>query len=244
MKRTYPIALLIFLHTAFSSMAVNRIHLNTDEPSDKVSFKTAPLTVPSAQQYTLEVNYTASDQRDVYVILYKQDWTWVSSSKVTVKKGQGALSFVLKLSSPLPAGTGYHWKCSIRPFKADWESELDKEEINNVTVEAPASDEIVFLGAPRSVIQSKSYPLVVKYAANVKRDIYVHLFAANWVWLGSQKKTVEAGSGTATLSIDLDKTPVPSSEYIWKCEIRPFDATWEEEIQSQIISNISIKRLE
>lgn len=238
MKKTYLIILLTVLSVTFSnaSNGMSQLEANVDD----VSFINAPLTVPSAQQYDFSVNYVASAQRDVYVTIYRPDWSWVASSKVTVAQGQGDLNFILNLSEPLAAGSGYHWKCSIRPFNTGWEQEISNETINNVIVEAPATDEISFLGAPRSVIRKTLYPLVVQYDAKSKRDLYVQLYDANWNWLGSKKKTVNAGSGIEVLILDLEDAPAAGTDYKWRCDIRPHNASWQQTIDSQIIESISI----
>ncbi|TCI94258.1 RICIN domain-containing protein [Tenacibaculum sp. M341] len=112
---------------------INGTTVDNTPAVDTVSFTNAPTTVEPASSYTFNINYEASDNREIIV----QFWTatsWVAQNKASVTKGKGNVSVTVILPSTSVQGNGYIFKTHIRPVGASWQEALDNDQINNVTV--------------------------------------------------------------------------------------------------------------
>ncbi|WP_109433816.1 family 16 glycosylhydrolase [Aquimarina sp. AU119] len=83
---------------------------------------------------------------------------------------------------------------------------------------------------PSSLTSSTSIEVPVKYTADQNRDVVVELW--NSGWLGQGKKTVSAGSGTTTVTINLNNAPASGTNYVLKASVRPVGGTWQQNIKA------------
>lgn len=100
---------------------------------NSVSFANATTIVEPATSYTFNINYEASESREIIVQFWNAT-SWVAQNKVTVTKGKGNVSVIVNLPSSPVEGTGYVFKTHIRPVNTTWKETLDNDEINNVSV--------------------------------------------------------------------------------------------------------------
>lgn len=102
---------------------------------DTVSFSPAP-EIPSQTSYTISVDYTACQERDIVLEFWNDNW--LASARTTVDAGSGSVDLTVNLNVAPPPGNNYLWKASIRPVGTSWQSNLDLVQQNNITVTAGA----------------------------------------------------------------------------------------------------------
>ncbi len=205
---------------------------------ETVALNNAPTSIPSQTSYTVNVNYTAAQARDVVVEFWSPSG-YIDAGRKTVAAGRGIASVDVNLDYAPTPGAGYIWKASIRPVGTNWQQNLDNDQVNNVTVVSPYSDEVNLSNAPTNVISQTSYTLNVQYEASQNRDIVVEFWSPSG-YIDAGKKTVAAGTGIASVDIELDYAPNPGSGYIWKASIRPIGANWQQNLDNDLVNNITV----
>nr|WP_281989280.1 T9SS type A sorting domain-containing protein [Aquimarina aggregata] len=91
---------------------------------------------------------------------------------------------------------------------------------------------------PSTLTTGTSIQVPVTYSADQNRDVVVELW--NSGWLGQGRKTVSAGSGTTTVTINLNNAPAAGSNYLLKGSIRPVGAGWQQNIKACSKNNITL----
>ena len=83
---------------------------------------------------------------------------------------------------------------------------------------------------PSSLSTGTSIQVSVSYTADQNRDVVVELWNSGWLRQG--KKTVNAGSGTTTVTVNVNNAPAVGSNYLLKASIRPVGASWQQNINA------------
>ncbi|UXP31992.1 carbohydrate-binding protein [Reichenbachiella agarivorans] len=112
---------------------------------------------------------------------------------------------------------------------------------NRYVVNTPSSggtDDISCNSLPSSIASSTTISVSVPYIASQSRDVVVEFWNNSWIATGST--TVGAGSGTATVIINLNSAPAVGSNYILKTSIRPVGATWQQNLDFCQINNLTV----
>ncbi len=104
-----------------------------EEIIDEISFKNTPTNLQEEIAYTLDVEYTASQAREVVVGFYKDD-KWIASGITKVNKGKGVASVTVTLPEIAATGDNYSFKSHIRPLNTTWRNAIDNDEVNNVSI--------------------------------------------------------------------------------------------------------------
>ncbi len=104
-----------------------------DKSDNQISFKDVPSVLYSQMSYTLDMQYKASDQREIVVSFWKNN-TWIASKVDKVSKGLGTKPITVTLPSLPLEGNTYAFKSHIRPVGTDWQQALDTDEIKNIKV--------------------------------------------------------------------------------------------------------------
>ncbi|MEM9411469.1 MAG: family 16 glycosylhydrolase [Planctomycetota bacterium] len=99
---------------------------------DVVSFN-PPLTLSSQLNYTVTVDYTATEPRDIVLEFWNGN-SWLDSATGTVNRGIGSVDLTVDLNSLPAPGSNYLWKASIRPVGASWQENIDLVQVGNVTI--------------------------------------------------------------------------------------------------------------
>ncbi|ANQ51878.1 carbohydrate-binding protein [Flammeovirga sp. MY04] len=106
--------------------------------------------------------------------------------------------------------------------------------------QAVAPTESVAIVSPTSTIGSDTtIPITLSYSAGQQRDIVAEFWSSTG-WLGQATKTINAGSGSETLSISLGSAPAIGSGYIVKASIRPVGTNWQQNIATDQKNNLSV----
>ncbi len=112
-----------------------RVYELTDKAKleDTVSFKDAPTIINQSNEYSFNVEYVASEDREIVVGFYKNG-KWVASKKEKVNEGIGIEKITVNLPDLPEIGKGYSYKLHIRPLNSTWREAIDTEDIENVEV--------------------------------------------------------------------------------------------------------------
>lgn len=207
--------------------------------NESLSFSNPPSTLSSATSYAINVDYTASQSRDV-VVEFWSSTGWLAEGKTTVTAGTGTAIVNVSLPTAPAAGSGYVLKGSIRPVGANWQSNIDTDQVNNITVtNLPTADTFTFSNPPTSLASKTAYPVSVDYTATQSRDVVVELWSSTG-WLAAGTTTVAGGQGTAVVNINLSSAPATGTGYILKGSIRPVGTGWQSNIDTEQVNSITM----
>ncbi|RJE72513.1 carbohydrate-binding protein [Reichenbachiella sp. MSK19-1] len=112
---------------------------------------------------------------------------------------------------------------------------------NRYVINTPTTggaDDINCSQLPTSLASSSTITVSVPYTASQSRDVVVEFWSSSW--LGNGSTTVGAGSGTATISINLSSAPPAGSNYIFKTSIRPVGTNWQQNTDFCQINNVTV----
>ncbi|WP_068474744.1 VPS10 domain-containing protein [Saccharicrinis aurantiacus] len=94
------------------------------------------------------------------------------------------------------------------------------------------SESVSFNNLPSSISSSENIKVEIKYTVSKSRDLVVVLNSPSGSWLGSGRKTVSSGSGTTTVTINLETAPEADNDYKLRCDLRPEGGSSSETILS------------
>ncbi len=207
---------------------------------DKVSFKNAATILSPANSYTFDVNYEASTNRELVVELWAPTG-WLGAQKETVAKGSGTKQITVNLPSITTAGSGYILKTHIRPVNSTWREAIDRDQIDNVTVqeEVTFDDQISFNNPSTTINPADSYTFDMQYSASKDREIVVSFWKSN-TWIASKVDRVTKGSGNKMVKVTLPSPPTPGTGYLYKTHIRPIGSNWQQAIDTDQVDNVTV----
>lgn len=102
----------------------------------------------------------------------------------------------------------------------------------------PGNNTVSCASLPSQVTSSTSITVNISYEASQNRDVVVEFW--NTGWLGQGTTSVTAGSGTATVTINLSSAPVAGSGYLFKSSIRPTGGDWTTNLNSCQKNNVTV----
>lgn len=103
--------------------------------TDEISFTQQITTVPSIKNIQVDLNYTASEQRDLVLVLLDGNGAWVGNHVVTVDAGTSTQRMTISLNNPPTVGPSYRLDAYIRPLNGDYTTNLTSA-TRNITVVA------------------------------------------------------------------------------------------------------------
>lgn len=101
------------------------------------------------------------------------------------------------------------------------------------------NDKVAFSNVLSELEQQTSYTFDINYSASTEREIVVEFWSPT-AWLQNGKVTVPRGSGTTTVTVNLNNEPPAGQGYVLKTHIRPTGTTWQEALDNDQINNITI----
>ncbi|BEU03772.1 hypothetical protein OAG1_25720 [Agarivorans sp. OAG1] len=222
---------------------INDIVIETDSGAnyDQIVFVESYQELTSALQYTIKLDYSAMQQRDLVVELWDEQ-NWLASGKTSVPPGSGTTSVTIDLSTAPAAGSqGYKLKGSIRPSGTSWQDNLDFEQISNIEIvsDLPSEDATKLVMPSTELLQAQSYQFTVDYSATQQRDVVVELWLNNQ-WLAQATEQVEAGEGSVQLTVELDEVAQAANTYTVKNSIRPLGTDWHSNLATNQVNNVSV----
>ncbi|MBQ8055778.1 MAG: RICIN domain-containing protein, partial [Paludibacteraceae bacterium] len=115
------------------------------EPSvtETVAFDSKPTSLDSKTSYSFKINYTAAQQREVWVTMYDNSGNWQvltnGEAYKTVNAGSGSTTVTVNLATAPNAGNGYVIKADIRPVGGSWDTYIKEELAQNITIKSTES---------------------------------------------------------------------------------------------------------
>ncbi|WP_299257257.1 right-handed parallel beta-helix repeat-containing protein, partial [uncultured Aquimarina sp.] len=206
---------------------------------DEIAFVNAATSIQPQTSYEFDIKYSAQTNREI-VVEFWSGTNWLAQKMMSVEKGSRTVTITVDLPVAPAVGTGYAYKAHIRPVGSSWQEALDRDQINNVSVEEQLlEDKISFSNAPTSIVQANSYQIDVNYEASTNREIIVEFWSAT-NWIAQQNITVSAGKGIKSVTVNLPNAPQSGSGYIYKTHIRPLNTSWQEAIDRDQIDNVTV----
>ncbi|WP_299245683.1 RICIN domain-containing protein [uncultured Aquimarina sp.] len=206
---------------------------------DEVAFVNAVTTIQPQTSYDFDIKYSAQTNREIVVEFWSAT-NWIAQKMVTVEKGSGTVIITVDLPLAPEIGSGYVYKAHIRPAGTTWQEALDRDQINNVTVEEQIlEDKISFSNTPVSIVQANSYQFNINYEASTGREIIVEFWSSN-NWIAQQNEIVSKGTGVKSITVNLPNLPQPGSGYVYKTHIRPLNSSWQDAIDRDQINNVTV----
>lgn len=103
---------------------------------DKIYTLTAPKEIKAGQEITANVNYAATQKRDltVFIQLNKDPWTSIYAAKKVISEGTGTEVFKIKIPKNIKTGNDYKIVVNIIPKGKEWPDRLDERIYNNVNI--------------------------------------------------------------------------------------------------------------
>ena len=239
---TYELKAVAYDNDGDSNQATITITVGNPLPSvDTIAFVNAPTTIALATSYTFSLDYEASTDREL-VVEFWSSTSWIAQQNEIVAAGSGTKSITVTLPNALQPGTGYVYKAHIRPLNSSWQNALNRDQVNNVTVQQPYGDKVSFKNAPLAITQASSYTFDIDYEASTNREIIVEFWSAT-NWIAQENVTVSAGKGIQSVTVTLPGLPNPGSGYVYKTHIRPLNTTWRDWLDRNQVTGVAINAL-
>ena len=127
--------------------------------ADAILCGSMPSVIGSGNSYTVDLPYSATQNRDVVVELWNSGW--LGYGVTTVNAGTGVAAINVSVNSAPVVANNYLWKASIRPVGTNWTSNIDACTQNGVSVSSSAKGigkEIVSNSEVAVVSETKVYP--------------------------------------------------------------------------------------
>jgi len=105
---------------------------------DTITLKNNPTTFTSNLSYDINVEYEASQNREIFAEFWKGN-TYIKGAKVDVPAGKGLKTVTVVLDAKPESGSDYTFKTHIRPTGTTWREAIDADQIDNLTISQPLS---------------------------------------------------------------------------------------------------------
>ncbi|WP_299437834.1 RICIN domain-containing protein [uncultured Aquimarina sp.] len=206
---------------------------------DLVEFINPSTLIQPQLSYDFQIKYSAKVKREI-VIEFWSSTSWLGQKEIEVEAGEGTVDITLDLPTAPAPGTDYVYKLHIRPINTTWENAIDRDQVNNVTVQNEVfEDKVSFKDVPTTITQANLYSVDVNYEASTNREVIVEFWSST-NWIAQQKEIVSKGTGVKTITVNLPNLPQPGSGYVYKTHIRPLSTSWQDAIDRDQINNVTV----
>ncbi|MEO0796206.1 MAG: DUF5060 domain-containing protein [Verrucomicrobiota bacterium] len=203
----------------------------TPPGNDSLSCSTLPSSISNSGSVDVSINYEAAQGRDIVIALW--DSGFIANQRISVPIGSGVATATLNLSGlNLPAGSNYSFRALLWETGQDWGTAQPLSNCGVVPVTLtdgtpppPLEDSLNCATLPASIPNTGLVNVTIDYEAVQGRDIVVALW--NSGWLAANRVAVPAGTGTATVSVDLSSLNLPAgSNYSFRALMWQTGETW------------------
>ena len=145
--------------------------------------------------------------------------------------------------NPVPADNGMDGTEEERTTSYDWVRTWRLVPTNrrrDAPISSPSTDRVSFR-PPLEIPSQLNYTVDIQYAGAEPRDVVLEFWNGN-SWLDSERATVKQGTGTVSLTVELDNLPPPGNNYLWKASIRPVGASWQQNLDLEQVGNVTVTK--
>lgn len=96
----------------------------------------APEVITDNPTQSIKVDYIANETRDLHLIFFNPDWSWVASNKITVDPAEASALLTVMLPNTPVNGQVFNVKIENRPENASWDHPDNIAAHTTVTVQA------------------------------------------------------------------------------------------------------------
>ncbi len=197
---------------------------------DQLGSMNLPTTVLSPDTITLDVNYEATDTRELWVWLHdsQNNWFTIGTANTTVNAGIGTHSFTIPILANVRLGEGYLW--AVRLLPVGWSTAADALDANyqSAMVElnsggSATQDVVGDVIAPSTVEPTETVVVSVAYEATAVRDlaVWVQDSTDGWRTVGQGIVQVGPGFGTQVFNIGIVGDARIGDGYLWVVRLLP-----------------------
>ena len=152
---------------------------------DTASFKDTENSFGQNKTYSFDVNYSASEKRELWVSLYKtQNYDLIGETKVVVEEGSGTSKLTINLNNVPEIADDYIAIADIRPINGDWTTRI-KQDAKNI-----------------SIIDSYNYWVIMR--DNVSIWTLIWIYAMGTEWAGTVNQVVNKYEGENALAYNVN----------------------------------------
>ena len=219
------------------------------EELDVITGLNAPERVGAGRTYTVEIEYEASQPRDVITTFQLSSGSYQSFAYVVtpIPAGEGVARVDLPIRSNAPTGVNaYQWSTYLVPRGGRYADRLDLAVQRGVDLVAPdalTDDEVTISRAPTSVVTGQSVDIVVSYVASQARDIITtfQFNSGSFQPFGYVVTPVPAGTGTVTIPVAIRAgAPALISGYQWSTYIVPTGAKYPDRLDISVQGGVTV----
>ncbi|WP_109831106.1 T9SS type A sorting domain-containing protein [Reichenbachiella versicolor] len=203
--------------------------------ANTVAISNAPQSVVTGATFNVQIAYETSAQNEIVVAVNDPSGNWISSVKQTVNAGTGNVTISVPQSTPLALDTDYKLGISLRPVGGNFGSNLDYTSALFDIVSAAPSGTVAFSSAPTSVKTGESVEVTIDYTASQQLELFAIVNAPSGTWLANDKLTVNAGSGSATLTVTQSIDWAVGNDYKLGIAIRPVGSDFNSNIDYESV---------
>ena len=206
--------------------------------TDDVTITNKPSELISDTNYTFDIGYTATTDRDVVVSIFN-DGVWIAGVTQTVNAGTSTLIAEFTFENPLPVGNNYEVRAMIREVGGDYTTNIDLDIA--IPVSVVYKERVAVIDPPSHLPSTNTFIFDVSYTANESVDLLVQILDMNDNWIGGTKVTILAGQNIETVTIDLN-APLPAENtYEIRSMIRPIDGSFSTNLAIERILDVEVQ---
>ncbi|MDA8744270.1 family 16 glycosylhydrolase [Rubripirellula amarantea] len=207
---------------ALAAMPPDRSHAQT------IVATNPPTQITTETFYEIDVAYSIADDAIVQVQLFQMlenSWAFIDQVWEPVLDGSTSIAIPFYVPEEAEPEDNYLWQV-ILYNGSNWEK-LDEEIFYPITVSANTPDVITGSNAPPEVQTNESYDVTVEYEISVDGIVQVQLLDSSWNVIDQDWTSVDSGSESATVTIDVPIDQPLADDSIWQIMLYRQDPnTW------------------
>ncbi|WP_082026706.1 T9SS type A sorting domain-containing protein [Flammeovirga sp. OC4] len=200
------------------------------DPTNTVAFVNPPSSVVTGESFDVTLAYTSATQNDVMAIVNGPDGTWLTNAVQTVQAGEGNVTLTVTPPTAWEVASDYNLKIAIRPVGGAWDTNYDEKD-TKFEVKSAIENAISLVNCPAPINTGKNLTVSVNYASETENDILAIVHQPDGTWLANVIQTVQAGTGTLTLTVNQGTDWPVGTAYQLKVALRPVGGAWDSNLK-------------
>jgi hypothetical protein len=191
---------------------------------ETIKMVSSPKTMECTGEYTVKVDYQVATTRSLLLVLFDNNWKYLSNRTKTLHAGKGTTSLTVRYSKVKP-GEKYWTTVMLCAEKDVWKNiikkyhklvTVSKGTVSNKAPETPLAkggkERLEVVTFPTTISADNEYTVVANYNVAQERMIFVALFDEKWKYLDEVKVLVK-GKGICRLGLKSSK--VKTGQKYW-----------------------------
>lgn len=191
--------------------------------ANSISWTNVPQSLNTGTTVTVDMEYSLQEGGLIYLLIMDESWQKIGEVwETNLSTGSHTISLPITVTGTPSLGNNYIQAQLLDTNWGDIGVENIQETIEgNTTVNSNA---LSWLNTPDFISTGSSYSVDISYNSTQPGLIYLILMDNNWSKIGEKWVTVNAGSGTETLDIEVTGNHSAGNNYL---QASLFDVNWE-----------------